>query len=262
MAEKVTIGNCELWHGDCREVLPQIEADACVTDPPYGIAYQHSGGGDSPVSRDMKRRGVLGKNANKPIHGDDEPFDPAPLLRFPIVLMFGADHYRARLPPGGTMIAWDKHIGIGPNDSFADAEYAWTNLKVKRNVFRYLWKGVACEKAGEEGGRRYHPTTKPQGLMRWCLELMPNAKTIADPYMGSGSTGVAAVALGRAFVGVEIHRPYFDIACERIAAAQAQGQLFSAPKVGAGETAVQGDMLLPANAKVSGAGTASAGLPS
>ena len=238
MAEKVTIGNCELWHGDCREVLPDIEADACVTDPPYGIAYVHSGGG---IGVGAKR------NHSMPIHGDDKPFDPALLLRFPIVLMFGADHYRDRLPSGGTLIAWDKHTGIGPNDSFADAEYAWTNLKVKRNVFRYLWKGVACEKAGEENGKRWHPTTKPQGLMRWCLELMPNALRIADPYMGSGSTGVAAVALGRRFVGVEIHRPYFDIACERIAAAQAQGQLFTAPKVGSGETAVQGDMLLPAN---------------
>ncbi len=247
MFEEVTIGECRLILGDCREVLPLIAADACVTDPPYGIGYVHSGGGASPVSLDMKRRGVLGVNANKPIHDDDKPFDPGPLLRFPIVLMFGADHYRDKLPSGGTLIAWDKHTGIGPNDSFADAEYAWTNLKVKRNVFRYLWKGVACEKAGEDGGRRYHPTTKPQGLMRWCLELMPNARTIADPYMGSGSTGVAAVALGRAFVGVEIHRPYFDIACERIAAAQAQGQLFSAAKVGAGDTAVQGDMLLPAN---------------
>lgn len=238
MAEKVIIGDCELWHGDCREVLSQIEADACVTDPPYGIAYMHSGGGIGVGAR---------RNHSIPIHGDGNPFDPVPLLRFPIVLMFGADHYRDKLPSGGTLIAWDKHIGIGPNDSFADAEYAWTNLRVKRNVFRYLWKGVACEKMGEDGGRRYHPTTKPQGLMRWCIELMPNAKTIVDPYMGSGSTGVAAIALGRAFVGVEIHRPYFDVACERIAAAQAQGKLFSAPKVGAADAAVQADMLMVAN---------------
>lgn len=225
MAEKVVIGNAELWHGDCREVLPLVTADACVTDPPYGIGYVHSGGGASPVSLDMKRRGTLGKNANKPIHDDKVPFDPAPLLRFPVVLMFGADHYRARLPEGGTLIAWDKHTGIGPNDSFADAEYAWTNLKIKRNVIRYLWKGVACVKAGEEGGQRWHPTTKPQGVMRWCLEQMPQARVIVDPYMGSGSTGVAAVAMGLRFIGVEIHRPYFDIACERIEAAQRQAPL-------------------------------------
>lgn len=221
MTEKVVIGNAELWHGDCREVLPLLTADACVTDPPYGISYTHSGGG-------------IGVGANRnhsvPIYGDDKPFDPSLLLRFKVVMMFGADHYRARLPAGGTLVAWDKHTGIGPNDSFADAEFAWTNLKIKRNVIRHLWKGVACVKAGEEGGRRWHPTTKPQGVMRWCLDQMPDARVICDPYMGSGSTGVAAVTMGRGFIGVEIHRHYFDIACERIARAQAQGQLLPADK--------------------------------
>lgn len=224
MPEKVTIGNAELWHGDCREILPLVQADACVTDPPYGIGYVHGGGGAARVSLGMKRRGVLGVNANKPIHGDDKPFDPTHLLNFPAVLMFGADHFRDKLPKGGTMIAWDKHIGIGPNDSFADAEFIWTNLKIKRNVIRFLWKGVTCVKAGEES-RRPHPTTKPQGVMRWCIQQMPSARVIVDPYMGSGSTGCAAVTLGRRFIGIEIHRPYFDIACERISCAQAQGQL-------------------------------------
>ena len=229
MPEKVVIGNAELWHGDCREVLSLVTADACVTDPPYGIAYMHSGGG----------KGVGAKrNHSIPIHDDNKLFDPAHLLGFQIVLMFGADHYRDKLPKGGTLIAWDKHRGIGPNDSFADAEFAWTNLKIKRNVIRYLWKGIACEKAGEEGGRRWHPTTKPQGVMRWCLEQMPQAYVIFDPYMGSGSTGCAAVALGRAFIGVEIDRKYFDMACERIENAQRQGAMLlpvadAQPKQGA-----------------------------
>jgi DNA modification methylase len=122
-------------------------------------------------------------------------------------------------------VAWDKHTGIGPNDSFADAEFAWTNLKIKRNVIRYLWKGVVSEKAGEENGRRWHPTTKPQGVMRWCLNQMPQARVIVDPYMGSGSTGVAAVAMGRQFIGIEIERKYFDIACRRIEQAYAQPRL-------------------------------------
>ena len=193
--ERVIIGNAEL--------------------PPYGISYVHGGGG----------KGRWGRvNHSVPIHGDDQPFDPTPLLRFPVVLMFGADHYRRRLPDGGTLIAWDKSVGKGPKDSFADAEFIWTNLKIKRNVIRYLWKGIACEKAGEENGRRWHPTTKPQGVMRWCLEQIPQAGVILDPYMGSGSTGCAAVALGRTFIGIEIDRRYFDIACERIARAQAQTQ--------------------------------------
>ena len=223
MAEKVVIGNAELWHGDCREVLPLVTADACVTDPPYGISYVHGGGGRGAKSMQMRRSGSLRLHKTEAIHEDNQPFDPAPLLRFARVLMFGADHYRARLPEGGTLICWDKHTGIGPNDSFADAEYAWTNLKVKRNVFRFLWKGLASVKAGESA--RVHPTMKPLGLMRYCLGLMPDAGVIFDPYMGSGSTGVAAMELGRKFIGCEIHRPYFDEACRRIENAQRQAPL-------------------------------------
>ena len=94
---------------------------------------------------------------------------------------------------------------------------------MKRNVFRFLWKGIASVKAGESA--RVHPTMKPLGLMRYCIGLMPDAGVIFDPYMGSGSTGVAAMELSRKFIGCEIHRPYFDIACERISRAQAQGAL-------------------------------------
>lgn len=212
MTRVETIGDCTLYHGDCREIVGGLSGvDAVVTDPPYGIGYQHSGGGAPPPGATSCRR-----NARMPIHQDDEPFDPATLLGFPSVLMFGADHYRQRLPEGGTFIAWDKSCGKGPNDSFADAEFAWTNHKVKRNVIRYLWKGIACEKAGEENGRRYHPTQKPLGLMRRCLAFFPSAETIADPFMGSGSTGVACVQTGRKFIGIEIDPTHFETAVRRI----------------------------------------------
>jgi site-specific DNA-methyltransferase (adenine-specific) len=216
---KEVIGNAELYLGDCREILPTLpKVDAVITDPPYGIAYQHSGGGLGVGAK---------RNSKRPIHGDDEPFDPIPLMALaPKVLMFGADHFRARLPAGGTWIAWDKHCGRGPNDSFADAEFAWANFKTKRNVIRYLWKGVACEKAGEDGGRRYHPTTKPQGVMHACLNMVPDARLILDPYMGSGSTGVACIARGLAFIGCEIDPEHFETACRRIEDAQRQGRMF------------------------------------
>lgn len=225
MSRIEVIGNATLYLGDCREILPGLpKVDAVVTDPPYGIAYQHSGGGaGTPGRRDRPSH----RNALRPIAGDSEPFDPAHLINLaPRVLIFGADHFRSRLPDGGTLIAWDKHCGRGPNDSFADAEFAWVNIKVKRNVIRYLWKGVACEKAGEEGGKRYHPTTKPQGVMHACLDMMQGARSILDPYMGSGSTGVAAVSRGLSFIGCEIDPEHFETACRRIEDAQRQQRLF------------------------------------
>jgi len=98
-------------------------------------------------------------------------------------------------------------------------------------------------------------------VMRWALMQAKGVQTVCDPFMGSGTTGVACVMEGLQFVGIERERKYFDIACRRIEQAYAQPRLFEDAKVGAGDTAVQGDMLLPANAEVSGAGTASAGLP-
>jgi len=222
MAEKVTIGNAELWHGDCMEVLPLLEGvDALVSDPPYGIAYQHSGCGKAAPGAKLSPV----RNAKMPIANDAVAFDPSHLLGFESVLIFGADHYRDKLPEGGALVAWDKSLGIGPADSFADAEFAWTNARVKRNVVRYLWKGVACEKAGEENGKRYHPTQKPVGLMQRCIELLPAATVICDPYMGSGSTGVAAMRMGKRFIGIELDRRYFDVACERIENEQRQCRL-------------------------------------
>lgn len=221
---KEVIGNATLYLGDCREILPTLpKVDAVITDPPYGIAYQHSGGGaGTPGRRDRPSH----RNSNRPIHGDTDSFDPVHLLgAAPLVLMFGADHFRKRLPDGGTWIAWDKHCGRGPNDSFADCEFAWASFKTKRNVIRYLWKSVACEKAGEDGGKRYHPTTKPQGVMHACLDMVPDARIILDPYMGSGSTGVAAIVRGLSFIGCEIDPEHFETACRRIEDAQRQLRL-------------------------------------
>lgn len=192
---------------------------AVLTDPPYGIGYVHSG----------KGRGIGGRrrNGNQPLIGDDEPFDPAHLFQYSPLLIWGADHFRSRLPQGGTFIAWDKHCNSGPNDKFSDAEFAWADFRTARNVIRFLWKGVACVKQGEANGRRYHPTTKPLGVMRRCLELTPPAELYCDPYMGSGTTGVACIQAGKSFIGIEIEARYFDIACERIENAQRQERMFA-----------------------------------
>lgn len=231
--ERVEIGNSVLYHGDCREILPSLTFDALVTDPPYGIGYQHSGneGGNGPVS-------ARGTSKTYTIHGDDTPFDPGHLteIKVPMVI-WGADHMRARLPDGGRFLAWDKAVGIAGYDSFTDVEFAWTNRKdsiTSRNIFRYMWKGILTDKHGrcDAYGKatRYHVSEKPEPLMRWCIELLRQraGNTICDPYMGAGSSGLAAVSLGMKYIGIEIAREHFDTACMRLERAQAQAGLFTA----------------------------------
>lgn len=256
MAEKVTIGNCELWHGDCREVLPLLPpVDLVLTDPPYGIGADT---GIKPAGGKRKRRypGVPknydgGWDANRPTADEFATI----LAAGKFAVIWGGNYFADLLPQGGRWMFWDK-LNLMP--SYSDGEIAWTNLNgVVVKMFKKCNSGLSSLSDGE----RHHPTQKPVPLMEWCLSFAPDARTVCDPFMGSGTTGVACARMGLQFVGIERERKYFDIACNRIEQAYAQPRLFEDAKVGAGDTAVQGDMLLPANAKVSGAGTASAGLP-
>jgi site-specific DNA-methyltransferase (adenine-specific) len=187
---------------------------AVVSDPPYGIAFKKGAGGKGKHS-------VRNEDA---IVGDTEPFDPAPFLGFDDVILWGANHFAARLPHG-SWLAWDKLAGMAEFDSFSDVEFAWRCGRRKDRVFSHLWKGIC--KASEKGGKeRWHPTQKPIALMAWCLQMVAPALTVLDPYMGSGTTGVACVRLGRRFIGIEIEPKYFDIACRRIEAETRQTRLF------------------------------------
>lgn len=205
--------------GDCHEIMPSLgRIDAVVSDPPYGISYKKGTGG----------KGKHSVRNIEAIKGDAEPFDPAPFLAFDEVILWGGNHYAARLPHG-RWLAWDKLAGLAAFDSFSDVEFAWQKGRGKDRIFSHLWKGIC--KASEKGGKeRWHPTQKPIALMAWCLELLPDAKRILDPFMGSGTTGVAAVKLGREFIGIEIEQKYFDIACRRVSEALAAPTLFSAER--------------------------------
>lgn len=212
------IGNARLLLGDCLEILPTLTGiDAVVTDPPYGIGYAHGGGG-----KGIHSMGTL-RTQHKKIYGDDKPFDPSTVTGIANrALIFGADHFATRLPDGGMFHVWDKDPkGRLSFDSFSDAEIFWTSWTRSRVVWRYLWKGLCQEGAGE---RRYHPTAKPVAIMKKCVELV-NADCILDPFMGSGTTGVACITSGRKFIGIEIDPGYFEIACDRIEKAQRQGSL-------------------------------------
>lgn len=240
MAEKVVIGDATLYLGDCREILPMLErVDAIVSDPPYGQDYKvntfYAGGTrDSAVVQRNGKTLTVRPNTYEPIIGDKEPFDPSPWVgAAQEVLLWGAHKFADRLPPGGWLV-WDK-VPTGKVRDQGDGEAAWINRDQPMRIFRLLWDGLCVgEGARHEvtaGQKRYHPSQKPEILMAWCLTFI-KGKTILDPYMGAGATGVAAVCAGKRFIGIEIEPRYFEIAVERITNAQRQESLFEpvAPK--------------------------------
>lgn len=225
--ERIVIGNAELWHGDCREIISAIEhVDALIADPLYGINLDKLTG----TSRNRWNTTRRTNEYDFKIIGDDRPFDPYPFIGFENVVLWGGNHYGSRLPDASCWLVWDKRDG-STSDHQADCELAWTNLKGPARLFSQKWRGMI--RAGEEnlsrGGARVHPTQKPVGLMLWAIALckLDKGAMILDPFMGSGTTGIAAVRSGYRFTGIEIDRKYFDIACERIDREQAQQRLFA-----------------------------------
>ena len=216
VAQRVeVIGRALLIEADCRDVLPVLpKVDAVVTDPPYGIAAAANGtiGGKGKVA--AKDYGAQA--------WDLEVIAPELLAAVRAAgrwnIIFGGNYYDC--PPASCWLVWDKEN----TGTFADCELAWTNLPKAVRRIRYMWNGM-LRANGETRGD--HPTQKPIGVMKWCIGHLPdNAQTILDPFMGSGTTGVAAVQMGRDFIGVEREPKYFDIACKRIEQAQRQGDLF------------------------------------
>jgi len=202
------IGDCTLYNGDCMEVMPTLgKVDAVVTDPPYGINITKS-------NRLAVSRGMGGKA------WDDKPIGPEVIRQMLAMsdhqIIWGGNYFD--LPPYRAPLVWDKN---NAGRDFADFELAWTNIDMvaRRMILRPM---------NMDGGK-VHPTQKPIAVMAWCLTFIPSAHTILDPFMGSGSTGVACAKAGRAFIGIEQEPSYFDIACRRIEQAYAQSDMFVAP---------------------------------
>lgn len=212
------IGGQRLILGDCLEVMKELgRFDACVTDPPYGIGEGNAKG---------QTRGKLAK-PKQYVGTDGWDAQPASADHMAAIravskhqIIFGGNYFEG-LGPTPCWLVWDKQNG---DNDFADCELAWTNLR--KAVRRIYWRWNGMIRKGDD--LREHPTQKPVGVMEWCLGHVPDAVTILDPFMGSGTTLVACQRLGRKGTGIEIDPEYFDIACRRVEEATRQPDLFVA----------------------------------
>ena len=209
------IGGQVLIQGDCLEVMPLLgKVDAVVTDPPYGIGI------------DGQARRIKGKKSDRKgyeFKGWDSERPEDALRQISKIdcdkIVWGGNYFADLFPAGGKWLSWDK----GQRLSQSDCELAYTNMSGALRVFTL--NRVALMQDGAQ-----HPTQKPVALMRWCLGFLPDAETILDPFMGSGTTLVACQNLDRNGIGIELDPDYFNIACKRVDEATRQPRLFSEPK--------------------------------
>lgn len=204
-----TIGDATLYLGDCMDILPTLgKVDAVITDPPYGISANKQTLGKG--KKEFQRGGEWDESA---------PDLTACIAAGTLHCFWGGNYFSDQLPVTNDWLIWHKK-----NDgrSFSECELAWSNFGKQTRHLSHHWSGE--EKA--------HPTQKPLPVMLWCIEQAGDVETVLDPFMGSGTTGVACMQLGRRFIGIERDPAYFDIACDRIRKAYSQGQLFTptAPK--------------------------------
>lgn len=214
------IGNATLYLGDCRDILPELaQVDAVITDPPYGIGQgkgMGSGGrclvGGARISRRYE-------NGAWDLQRPDADAFLLILAAAPKHIIWGGQYFSDLLPVSKKWLYWDKAQTM---PSFSDGELAWTSLPGNAlKQFTYSNNGILAKEKERE-----HPTQKPIALMEWCLTFVPEARTILDPFMGSGSTGVACMSMDKAFIGIEREPKYFAVACRRIEDAQRQQKLF------------------------------------
>jgi len=205
------IGDATLYLGDCLEILPTLpKVDAVITDPPYGI--------NAARDRNSQKDGWI----DYPCSGWDKERPPREVFDAmrscsSQQIIWGGNYFTDYLPPTMQWLVWDK---CQREFSLADGEFAWSSQRKAARIFTYS-RGAALQDGKE------HATQKPVALMKWCIDRLDDPATVLDPFMGSGTTGVACAQLGRKFIGVEIEPKYFDIACERIDNAYRQARLFA-----------------------------------
>ena len=209
-----TIGNAVLYLGDCREILPTLpKVDAVITDPPYGMAFQSN--------HRTERHARIANDDNVDLLAWACAI-PATHSRY---VFCRWDNLRGDLPPPKSCVTWVKN-----NWSMGDLEHE----HARQTEIAMFWPGPAHSWPGKRPtdvmraprtGNGDHPTEKPVYLMEQFIGWTRGV--VVDPFMGSGTTGVACANLGREFVGIEIEPKYFDIACRRIEDAQRQSRMFA-----------------------------------
>lgn len=202
---KEIIGNATLYLGDCRALLPSIgKVAAIITDPPYGL--------DLGNQLWTYQRGKIERTDwdTSTIEGLDE-------IRAygDVQIIWGGNYYQ--LPQTRGWLSWFKPDAV---PSMAHFELAWTNLDKNARQISHSISATNAERIG-------HPTQKPLAVMRFSIEYAGTPDVVLDPFMGSGSTGVAAIQAGKQFIGVEINPAYFEMARQRIENAQRQERLFA-----------------------------------
>jgi len=218
-----------IYNADCRQVLPFLGTfDLLLTDPPYGIGESVKANKRAADGSERGKRGTstMGVPNTKPKFYESSEWDrkAPPRWFFDSVnevagtsIIWGVNYYG--LAASSCWLVWDKK---NEGTDFADCELAWTNMPKAVRKFSWRWNGMLQEKSGRDKETRVHPTQKPLPLMRWCLGLVRDAETILDPFMGSGTTLVAAKLEGRQAVGIEINEKYCEAAAKRLE----QGTLF------------------------------------
>ena len=215
------IGGQRLILGDCLKVMKELgRFDAVVTDPPYGIFKKTDTGGK------MFGKETIYSTDDKAAGWDVKPGSEvfAAIMAMNKYVVWGGNYFADVMGASPGVMIWHKKTG---NNSYADCEIAWTNATGTARIFEHQWCGAF--KDSERGQRAVHPTQKPVALMEWCLGFLPDAKTILDPFAGSGTTLVACQRMGRHGTGIELDPDYFATACRRVDEATRQPDMFIAP---------------------------------